>query len=290
MPKVLARQLIASYCLLGFCAVALAGHANEQLDARQPEEPTPTGNILQLRDSLLFTRRVSIDVGISSTSERVSVPNLILEGPITNYLATGFANSFSLGVRTPVSRVVNMGLATRWSELPSSTSRRFSRGALAVSRSFRTSPTDSLSIVGTYSLSRLDLNSNQVASSLGGSMSWFRSLDPVVIGVGIGHERRSSEVQIKGRRYRQGSSHSASATMAFAINDQMSLALTSAVTRTGAQTLAGVSTPPQSGVSTSFSFGYAPTKRDSFFVTSSMGNVGGASSLTLGATYTRRFF
>jgi hypothetical protein len=78
--------------------------------------------------------------------------------------------------------------------------------------------------------------------------------------------------------------------MAFAINDQMSLSLTSAASRTGSGTSANINTPSQRAVSTTFSFGYAPTKQDSFFASSSVASSGGSTSLGLGATYARRFF
>jgi undecaprenyl pyrophosphate phosphatase UppP len=144
--------------------------------------------------------------------------------------------------------------------------------------------------VANYSSSRPDIANSKLASSIGGSISWFRSLDPVVIGLGFSHEQQSKEVQINNLRYRQSDTNSLSATMAFAINDQMSLSLTSAASRSGNTTSANINVPRQTAVSTSFSFGYAPTKQDSFFVSSVVASTGGSTSMGLGLTYSKRFF
>jgi hypothetical protein len=269
---------------------SFASDTNNQRDQSAAQEPERTGNILQLRDSLLFTRRISMDIGFNTASERINAPVVGQDGRLMTNAASGFANSFSLGVRAPVQRLFNIGLTSRWSEQSGSSSRRFSRAAMSVSKSFNASPTDSVSLVANYIYSRPDIANSKLASNVGASISWFRSLDPVVIGLGFSHEQQSKEVQINNLRYRQSDTNSLSATMAFAINDQMSLSLTSAASRLGSSTVASINVPRQSAVSTSFSFGYAPTKQDSFFVSSSVGSTGGSTSMGLGMTYTKRFF
>lgn len=290
MPKVNARQVASAIPALLFSVGGVASDANGQRDSGATQDPERAGNILQLRDSLLFTRRVSMDLGFNTASERINAPLIGSDGTLSNSQSSGFANSFALGVRAPVQRLFNIGLSTRWSEVAGSSSRRFSRGSLAVSKSFSASSTDSFSMVANYTYSAPDLANSKLAPSIGASVSWFRSLDPVVIGLGVSHEQQTKEVQVNNLRYRQSDSNSVSATMAFAINDQMSLALTSSATRLGSSKSASVTIPRQSAVSTSLSFGYAPTRRDSFFVSTSIGSVGSSTSLGLGATYTKRFF
>lgn len=274
--------------LISLCAYA--SDAAIQSERPSVQEPERSGNILQLRDSLLFTRRVSMDMGFNTASERINAPIVLQDGTLSAIPSSGFANSFSLGVRAPVQRLFNVGISSRWSEASGSSSMRFNSAAVAISKSFNASPTDSFSLVSNYGYSRIGVISTKSVPSLGAAISWFRSLDPVVIGLGFGHQQQIKDIRVNGLRHRQGNSSSLTATMAFAINDQMSLSLTSAASRTGSGVSANINTPSQSAVSTSFSFGYAPTKQDSFFVSSSVASSGGSTSLGLGATYTRRFF
>jgi hypothetical protein len=99
-----------------------ASDTNNQRDQSAAQEPELTGNILQLRDSLLFTRRISIDIGFNTASERINVPVTGVDGRLFTNASSGFANSFSLGVRAPVKRLFNIGLTSRWREQSGSSS------------------------------------------------------------------------------------------------------------------------------------------------------------------------